>query len=168
MKQQRLLYKVLHAQSNPPLGRSGKQLTESERVRETRPLHEAATAVVSTVGSKVCGIGRAGGVVGRGVDTNGDPGEQTVGDVVGVQVDKVGEGVVGRVVCCSGRPHVAVVCGDVDVVGVVRGRRLNCRAQGLVEEELADVGDVASGVCEIVLVGVRWFRHARSTYSCRW
>lgn len=143
----------------PPLGRSGKELVERIRVRESIPLllEDALSAVVSAVSIKVRSIGSIRVIVGTGVDTNRDPGEQAVGDVVRVEVDKVGEGVVVGVVGRRGRPHVVLVAEHGDVVGVVRVGGLDCGAERLVEEELADVGDVAAGVCKMTLISITYY-----------
>lgn len=93
--------------------------------------------VLAEVGSNAVVV--IGLVVGRGVDTNLDPGEETVGDIL-AQVDELGEGVVGLVGLEDG-PHVLGVGGDLDGVGVVGGEFLDGLAQRLRPEELADVGD---------------------------
>lgn len=79
------------------------------------------------------------GIVDRGVDTDLDPGKQTVGDVV-AEVHVLRDGV-ERGIGLEDRPHVFIVGGEFHGVGVVRVRLLDLGAQVLGPEELADVAD---------------------------
>lgn len=77
-------------------------------------------------------------VVLTGVDADLHPSEDTIADIV-AEVQVLGEGVVALIGLDDG-PHVFVVGGDVDGVGVVRIGGLDGAAQVLGVEELADVG----------------------------
>lgn len=113
----------------------------SSAVATTTRSSQSVRLGVSTVGSEVAsnGVVLVVLVVSSGVDADLDPGKEPVGDVV-AQVQELGEGVVVGVGLDNG-PHVLVVGGHVDGVGVIGRRRLDGGAQLLGVEELADVGD---------------------------
>lgn len=113
----------------------------SSAVATTTRSSQSVRLGVSTVGGEVAsnGVVVVVLVVSGGVDADLDPSKEPVGDVV-AQVQELGEGVVVGVGLDNG-PHVLVVGGHVDGVGVVGGRRLDGGAKLLGVEELADVGD---------------------------
>lgn len=78
-------------------------------------------------------------VVNGRVDTDLDPGEQSVGDIV-AEVEELGERIIAAV-RLDDAPHVLIVGGDVDGVGVVRVGGLNSAAERLGVEQLSNVGD---------------------------
>lgn len=96
---------------------------------------------VATIGSKVTsnGVVLVILVVNSGVDTDLDPCKKSVGDVV-AEVEELGEGIVAGIRLNDG-PHVAVVGGDVDGVGVVRVGGLNGTSECLRVKELSNVGN---------------------------
>lgn len=80
---------------------------------------------VATIGSKIASNGVVAVILvinGR-VDTDLDPGKQSVGDVV-TEVKELGERIVAGVRLNDG-PHILVVGGDIHRVGVVRVGGLN-------------------------------------------
>lgn len=81
------------------------------------------------------------GVVGRGIDTDLDPREETIlQSLTQVQVFREGIVLIRRL---HNTPHVVRVGGDGLRSGVVRGGIFDSGAKDLVPEELADVGDGA-------------------------
>lgn len=108
------------------------------------------TAVLIVVSSNaVVGVV---GVVGSGVDTDLDPGEQTVLDAV-TEVEELREWVVGAGGLLD-TPHIVGIAGDFLGVGGVGVGVLYGGAQDLVPEELADVGDAASAHLKGAVVAV--------------
>lgn len=91
-------------------------------------------------------------VVGSGVDTDLDPGEQTVLDAV-TEVQELREGVVGAGGLLD-TPHVVGIASNILGVGGVGVGVLNSGTQDLVPEELADVGDAASAHLKGAVVAV--------------
>src|SRR3954469_19266079 len=81
--------------------------------------------------------------IGSGVNTNLNPSQQSVRDIV-AQIHELGEGI-EVVLGLHNRPHVVGVGGHSLRVGVVGVGFLDCRAEGLVPEELSDVGYCATG-----------------------
>lgn len=77
------------------------------------------------------------GVVGSGIDTNLDPGKDSILNRVS-QVDVLREGVI-RLISLKNRPHILLVAGHLDSVGVVRGKSLDFFTEVLGPEELSDV-----------------------------
>lgn len=92
------------------------------------------------------------GVVGSGVDTDLDPGEQTVLDAV-TEVQELREGIVGAGGLLD-TPHVVGIASNILGVGGVGVGVLNSGTQDLVPEELADVGDAASAHLKGAVVAV--------------
>lgn len=102
---------------------------------------DAVSGGVAAVGAEVGGdaVVRVGGVVGGAVDADLDPRKQAVRDVV-AEVQILGDGVEGRV-GLENRPHVVVVCGTLNRVGVVWIGGLDLLDQVLWVEQLPNVGD---------------------------
>lgn len=96
---------------------------------------------VATIGSQVTSnrVVLVVLVVSGGVDTDLDPCKESVGDVV-AKVEELRERIVAGI-CLNDAPHVVVIGGDIDGVGVVRVGGLYSGAERLGVEELSNVGD---------------------------
>lgn len=109
----------------------------------TASTHNTVAVLVTTVSLEVGGnaIVRIVRVVCGGIETNLDPGKETVIKIV-TQIDVLGERVVGTV-GLQHAPHVVRIRGDGLSVGVVRVGIFHCAAEHFVPEELANVSHAA-------------------------
>lgn len=103
---------------------------------------------MSAVSIIVCGnaVIRVVGEIGRCVDSNLDPCEQAIVEVIS-EVNVLREGVVGTVGLFDA-PHVLGIGSHILGVGVVGIGILNGGAEHFVPEKLADVGDAAGANLE--------------------